>query len=44
MSVIDTGEMYGDGATERPVSEAIRGRREEVFLVASWCRVARGAT
>jgi diketogulonate reductase-like aldo/keto reductase len=33
MSVIDTAEMYGDGATERLVGEAIRGRRKEVFLV-----------
>ncbi len=33
MSVIDTAEMYGDGATEQLVGEAIRGRRDEVFLV-----------
>ncbi len=30
---IDTAEMYGDGAAERLVGEAIRGRRDEVFLV-----------
>ena len=30
---IDTAEMYGDGAVERLVGEAIAGRREEVFLV-----------
>lgn len=30
---IDTAEMYGNGAVERIVGEAIRGRREEVFLV-----------
>jgi diketogulonate reductase-like aldo/keto reductase len=30
---IDTAEMYGEGAAERVVGEAIRGRREEVFLV-----------
>jgi diketogulonate reductase-like aldo/keto reductase len=33
MTVIDTAEMYGDGAAEELVGEAIRGRREEVFLV-----------
>jgi diketogulonate reductase-like aldo/keto reductase len=30
---IDTAEMYGDGASEKVVGEAIRGRRDEVFLV-----------
>ncbi|MGY5009293.1 aldo/keto reductase [Streptomyces sp. 900105755] len=33
MTVVDTAEMYGDGAAEELVAEAIRGRREEVFLV-----------
>ena len=33
MSLIDTAEMYGDGASERLVGEAIRGRRDSVFLV-----------
>ncbi|HXE40472.1 MAG TPA: aldo/keto reductase [Azonexus sp.] len=33
MTLIDTAEMYGDGAAERLVGEAIRGRRQEVFLV-----------
>jgi diketogulonate reductase-like aldo/keto reductase len=33
MNVIDTAEMYGDGAAERLVGEAIAGRRDEVFLV-----------
>ena len=33
MKVIDTAEMYGDGGAERVVAEAIKGRREEVFLV-----------
>lgn len=33
MRVIDTAEMYGDGGSERVVGEAIKGRREEVFLV-----------
>lgn len=33
MTVIDTAEMYGDGAAEKLVGEALRGRREEVFLV-----------
>ena len=33
MYLIDTAEMYGDGAAERLVGEAIAGRRDEVFLV-----------
>jgi diketogulonate reductase-like aldo/keto reductase len=33
MSHIDTAEMYGAGAAERLVAEAIEGRRDEVFLV-----------
>jgi diketogulonate reductase-like aldo/keto reductase len=33
MRLIDTAEMYGDGATEELVGEAIAGRRDEVFLV-----------
>ncbi|WP_370674819.1 aldo/keto reductase [Pleomorphomonas sp. PLEO] len=33
MSLIDTAEMYGEGASERLVGEAIAGRRDEVFLV-----------
>jgi diketogulonate reductase-like aldo/keto reductase len=33
MTVIDTAEMYGNGAAETLVGEAIAGRRSEVFLV-----------
>jgi diketogulonate reductase-like aldo/keto reductase len=33
MRLIDTAEMYGDGAAETLVGEAISGRRNEVFLV-----------
>lgn len=33
MSLIDTAEMYGSGASEELVGEAIAGRRDEVFLV-----------
>lgn len=33
MTLIDTAEMYGDGEAEKRVGEAIRGRRERVFLV-----------
>jgi diketogulonate reductase-like aldo/keto reductase len=33
MTLIDTAEMYGGGATEQLVGEAIRGRRDDVFLV-----------
>lgn len=31
--VIDTAEMYGEGASEELIGEAIAGRRDEVFLV-----------
>ena len=33
MNLIDTAEMYGSGRSEELVGEAIRGRRDEVFLV-----------
>ncbi|HEX9553101.1 MAG TPA: aldo/keto reductase [Streptosporangiaceae bacterium] len=33
MNLIDTAEMYADGAAEELVAEAIDGRRDEVFLV-----------
>lgn len=33
LTLIDTAEMYGEGAAERLVAEAIAGRRDEVFLV-----------
>jgi diketogulonate reductase-like aldo/keto reductase len=33
MTLIDTAEMYADGGAERLVGEAIRGRRDEIFLV-----------
>lgn len=33
MTHIDTAEMYGSGAAESVVGEAIRGRRDQVFLV-----------
>jgi len=33
MTHIDTAEMYGAGAAERIVGEAIAGRRDQVFLV-----------
>jgi diketogulonate reductase-like aldo/keto reductase len=36
MTLIDTAEMYGDGAAEEVVGEAIRGRRGEVFLVSKF--------
>ena len=32
-TVIDTAEMYARGGAERVVAEAIKGRREEVFIV-----------
>ncbi len=33
MTLIDTAEMYGDGASEELIGEAIAGRRDEAFLV-----------
>jgi diketogulonate reductase-like aldo/keto reductase len=33
MTLIDTAELYGDGASEMLVGDAIAGRRDEVFLV-----------
>ena len=33
MTLVDTAEMYGSGASEELVGEAIQGRRDEVFLV-----------
>lgn len=33
MTLIDTAEMYGEGKSERLVGEAIRGKRDQVFLV-----------
>jgi diketogulonate reductase-like aldo/keto reductase len=33
LTLIDTAEMYGNGAAEVMVGEAIAGRRDEVFLV-----------
>ena len=33
MRLIDTAEMYGEGATETLVGKAIAGRRDNVFLV-----------
>src|SRR5882757_3131349 len=33
MTLIDTAEMYGEGGAEEVVGEAIKGRRDSVFLV-----------
>ncbi len=33
MNLIDTAEMYGDGAAEELIGDAIAGRRDEVYLV-----------
>ena len=32
MTHIDTAEMYGDGGAERVVAQAVRGRRDTVFI------------
>jgi diketogulonate reductase-like aldo/keto reductase len=46
MTHIDTAEMYGAGAAEEVVAEAIAGRRKEVFLVSKVLPVhaSRGGT
>ncbi len=33
MTLIDTAEMYGDGAAEEVLGETIEGRREQIFIV-----------
>jgi diketogulonate reductase-like aldo/keto reductase len=33
LTLIDTAEMYGNGAAEALIGEAIEGRREQVFIV-----------
>jgi len=33
MTLIDTAEMYADGGAEKVTGDAIKGRRDEVFLV-----------
>ncbi|OCP17678.1 MULTISPECIES: aldo/keto reductase [unclassified Ensifer] len=33
MTLIDTAEMYGNGASEHIVGEAVRGRRDDAFIV-----------
>jgi aryl-alcohol dehydrogenase-like predicted oxidoreductase len=37
LTLIDTAELYGSGASETLVGEAIAGRREQVFLVTRCC-------
>jgi diketogulonate reductase-like aldo/keto reductase len=36
MTLIDTAEMYGEGGAESIVGEAIRGRRDRVFVVSKF--------
>ena len=36
MTLIDTAEMYGEGGAESVVGEALRGRRDEVFVVSKF--------
>ena len=33
LTLIDTAEMYGEGASEELVAEALAGRRDEAFIV-----------
>jgi len=36
IKLIDTAEMYGEGGAEEVIGEAIRGRRDELFLVSKF--------
>ena len=36
VTLVDTAEMYGDGESERIVGEALRGRRDAVYLVSKF--------
>jgi diketogulonate reductase-like aldo/keto reductase len=36
MTLIDTAEMYGGGGAEKVVGEAVRGRRDDVFIVSKF--------
>ncbi len=33
LTLIDTAEMYGDGRSEQLIAEAVKGRRDDVFIV-----------
>jgi diketogulonate reductase-like aldo/keto reductase len=33
VTLIDTAEMYGSGGSERVVAEAVKGRRDDIFIV-----------
>ena len=33
IKLIDTAEMYGEGGAEKVIAEAVRGRRDELFIV-----------
>jgi diketogulonate reductase-like aldo/keto reductase len=33
MTLIDTAEMYGEGGAEEVVAEAVKGRRDEAYIV-----------
>jgi aryl-alcohol dehydrogenase-like predicted oxidoreductase len=44
ISLIDTAEMYGEGAAEELIGEAIKGRRAEVFWSAKFIRTTPPAT
>jgi diketogulonate reductase-like aldo/keto reductase len=33
LSLVDTAEMYGEGGAELVVGEAVKGRRDEIFIV-----------
>lgn len=36
MRLVDTAEMYGGGGAEEVVGEAVRGRRDEIFVVSKF--------
>ncbi|QEA39344.1 aldo/keto reductase [Pistricoccus aurantiacus] len=46
LRLIDTAEMYGEGAAEKVVGEALRGRRDQAFVVSKvypWNAGSKGA-
>ena len=35
MTLIDTAEMYGEGESEKLIAEALKDRRDELFIVST---------
>lgn len=36
LTLVDTAEMYADGGAEQVVAEAVRGRRDDIFIVSKF--------